>query len=70
MTTEKQRREFGLVNAGYKRIEKPKKQTHGNLLIDGIVKDYNLPFALLQFKKRELIHNGVSPRRIKISYCR
>jgi len=69
MPTKKQIKDFALVNAGYKRIEKPKKATHGDLLIDGIIKEHNLPFALLRYKKKELINSGVASKRIKITHC-
>jgi len=69
MATKKQIRDFALVKNGYKKIDsREKKPTHGSLSIDGIIKEWNLPFPLLQYKRKKLIESGIAPRRIKISY--
>ena len=68
MASKKQIRNFALVKNGYKRIEEVEKPQTGNLLIDGIIKEYDKPFALLQYKRKKLIESGVCSRRIKISY--
>lgn len=69
MASKKQIRDFALVKHGYKKIESGHKTpTHGSLSIDGIIKYWNQPFALLQYKRKKLIESGVAPRRIKISY--
>ncbi len=67
MATKKQKRDFALVNCGLKKI-KDDAPTHGSLSIDGIVYEWNKPFPLLQYKKKELIKSGIVPKRIKISY--
>jgi len=69
MPSKKQTRDFALVKHGYKKIEsKDKTPTHGSLSIDGVIKEWNKPFPLLQYKKKQLIESGIAPRRIKISY--
>lgn len=69
MASEEEKRRFGRVKAGYEKPgEKPKKPTHGSLYIDNIIHIENQPFALLQYKKQQLIKDGYLPNRISIRY--
>ena len=70
MRNEEEKRNFGRVNAGYTSIVPEKKATNGSLYIDGYLFLFDLPFPLLQEKKKELIRKGYFAHRIKISYNR
>ncbi len=58
-------KDFGRLRAGYN-IIRAKSKTHGSLYIDGLLMEYNKPFALLQnFKMNKYSH--ITPKsRIKI----
>ena len=71
MISQQQYKRFGRVKAGYCSINAPKKQnkpTNGSLWLDGYLHLYNLPFALLQAKKMDLIRKGYTSKRIRIGY--
>jgi hypothetical protein len=69
MTTTEQNKRFGRMKAGYLDITKKRiKPTHGNIYLDNVLYKSNLPFALLQYHKRQLITQGYITKRIKISY--
>ena len=70
MATLEQQKQFGRMNAGYTSImpHVQDKPTNGSLYIDGYLHLYNLPFALLQAKKSELIRKGFNRDRLKIKY--
>lgn len=58
--TEKEKKEFGKVNAGYKKIKAPKKEyTHCDIYIDKQPFKANLPIPLAKFiqKKEQLSRN-------------
>lgn len=44
---------------------KVKSKTHGNLLLDGLIVEYNRPYAILQAIKREK-YSHVKGSRLKI----
>lgn len=71
MISKEQYKIFGKVSAGYCSIEQPKKRnkpSNGSMWVDGYLFLYNLPFALLNAKKRELMNKGYTSKRIKIGY--
>lgn len=71
MISQEQYKKFGRVKAGYCSINEPKKRikpTNGSMWLDGYLFLYNLPFALLNAKKRELIRKGYTSKRIRIGY--
>lgn len=71
MVTDEQRKKFGRVNAGYSPITTPKRTlrpTNGCMWLDGYLYLYDLPFPLLNSKKRELMNKGYNSKRIKIGY--
>lgn len=60
-------KQFGRINAGYG-SGKPK-PTQGDLLLDGQTVKTNLPFALLQFLKKQFV-DKYGKNRVKISYAK
>jgi hypothetical protein len=68
MTTPKQIRDFALVKGGYKKIDVPPKPTHGNLYLMDALYIENMPFPLLNHKKKELLKQGYLNKQIKITY--
>lgn len=67
MITDKEKREFGRMKAGYSNARKIK-QSNGSLWLDGYLHLYNLPFPILQTEKKRLMGIGYNSNRIKIGY--
>ena len=65
MPTEEQIKQFGRINAGYP-IGERIKPSHGDLYFDGRIEMHNKPFALLNYRKRELMKQGILSKRLKI----
>ena len=71
MATEKQIRDFALINAGYKKPNiETKKPTHGDLWLNGRLYRSNEPFALLQYYKKQLLDAGHTKKEIKITHIK
>ena len=69
MTTAEQNKRFGKMNAGYLEVTSKRiKPTHGNIYLDNVLYKHNLPFALLQYHKRQLMQQGYISKRIRIKY--
>lgn len=57
---------FGRDNAGY--TTKKVTQKNGDLFLDGKLFRSNLPFAILQRERSQLLKSGYTSKRVKLKY--